>query len=106
MDDGGQRSLPILCYSRAKGSGELKKSFKVSSKILYIMDNQYVIFIYLLYTFTLITDHSHFPNSTVHLNKGRIRWRKERDGLCLSSSMPKWASNPNYLYGYNIQCSR
>ena len=36
------------------------------------------------------------------LNKGRLRQRKERDGLCLSSAMPKieWDSNPHCPYGY------
>ena len=33
---------------------------------------------------------------------GRIRQRKERDGLRLSSAVPKiqWDSNPNSPYGY------
>ena len=35
-------------------------------------------------------------------NQDRIRRRKERDGLCLSSAVPKiqWFSNPYCLYGY------
>ena len=35
-------------------------------------------------------------------NKGRIRQRKERDGLRLSSAVPKiqWDSNPHCPYGY------
>ena len=35
-------------------------------------------------------------------NQGRIRQRKERDGLCLSSAVPKiqWDSNPHCPYGY------
>ena len=34
-------------------------------------------------------------------NKGRIRQRKDRDGLCLSSAVPKiqWDSNPHCPYG-------
>ena len=34
--------------------------------------------------------------------KGRIRQQKERDGLRLSSAMPKmqWDSNPHCPYGY------
>ena len=36
------------------------------------------------------------------LNKGRIRQRKERDGLHLSSAVPKiqWDSNPHCPYSY------
>ena len=36
------------------------------------------------------------------LNEGRIRQRKEREGLRLSSAMPKiqWDSNPHCPYGY------
>ena len=35
-------------------------------------------------------------------NKGRIRQRKERDGLRLSSAVPKmqWDFNPHSPYGY------
>ena len=35
-------------------------------------------------------------------NEGRLRQRKERDGLRLSSAVPKiqWDSNPNCPYGY------
>ena len=35
-------------------------------------------------------------------NLGRIRQRKERDGLHLSTAVPKiqWASNPDCPYGY------
>ena len=35
-------------------------------------------------------------------NKGRLRQRKERDGLHLSSAVPKiqWDSNPHCPYGY------
>ena len=35
-------------------------------------------------------------------NKGRIRQRKKRDGLRLSSAVPKiqWDSNPQTPYGY------
>ena len=35
-------------------------------------------------------------------NQGRIRQRKERDGLRLSSAVPKlqWDSNPHCPYGY------
>ena len=35
-------------------------------------------------------------------NQIGIRQRKERDGLCLSSAVPKiqWYSNPNCPYGY------
>ena len=35
-------------------------------------------------------------------NQGRIRQQKERDGLHISSAVPKiqWDSNPNCPYGY------
>ena len=35
-------------------------------------------------------------------NQGRIRQRKERDGLCLSSAVPRiqWDSNPHCPYSY------
>ena len=36
------------------------------------------------------------------LNWGRMMQQKERDGLCLSSAVPKiqWDSNPHCPYGY------
>ena len=41
-------------------------------------------------------------NGYLFFNSGRIRLQKERDGLCLSSAMPKiqWDSNPPLPYGY------
>ena len=41
-------------------------------------------------------------NGYLFSNKGRIRQRKERDGLHLSSAVPKiqWDSNPHFPYGY------